>query len=217
MRAYRLLIVDDDPAAREWLVCFGESLGYEVAQEESGEQALERFERERPDLVTLDLLLPGMDGLETLKRMRSIDARVPVIILSGHGETAVIVEVLRAGAAEFLRKPFHPEELELAFRKALDRRQLESEVARLRELAPRARQTRPSFLFSDTPRMRAIDDLIDHVADTDITVLIRGESGTGKELVARTLHERSARPDGPFIKVNCAALPSELLESELFG
>ena len=218
-RARRLLIVDDDPSVREWLSIFSERLGYDTEVVDSGEQALEAFRRRRPDLVTLDLILPGMDGLETLKALKAVNGQIPVIMLSGHGQTRVIVEALRHGAADFLRKPFEPEELKLSFEKVLEKTQLEQEIARLRAQAPRRPpEEQPGLiLYGDNPKMRAIEDVIDHVADTDVTVLIRGESGTGKELVARTLFERSERAAKPFVKVNCAALPSELLESELFG
>ena len=217
-RKRRLLIVDDDPSAREWLSIFSEQLGYAAEVVESGEQALEAFQRRRPDLVTLDVLLPGMDGVDTLKAIKALARDVPVIMLSGHGQTRVIVDALRHEAADFLRKPFEPEELKLALEKALEKNQLEREIAYLRSKAPRPiNEGRALFLFSQNPKMRAVEDVIDHVADTDVTVLVRGESGTGKELVARLLFERSGRAQKPFVKVNCAALPSELLESELFG
>ncbi len=217
-RKRRLLIVDDDPNAREWLTVFSEQLGYRAEVVESGEQALEAFQRRRPDLVTLDLMLTGMDGLDTLKAIKALGHDVPVIMLSGHGHTRVIVDALRHGAADFLRKPFEPEELKLALEKALEKNQLEREIAYLRSQTPRPiNEDRALFLLSQNPKMRAIEDVIDHVADTDVTVLVRGESGTGKELVARLLFERSGRSQKPFVKVNCAALPSELLESELFG
>ncbi len=217
-RKRRLLIVDDDPNAREWLTVFAEQLGYRAEVVESGEQALEAFQRRRPDLVTLDLMLPGMGGLATLKALKALGHDVPVIMLSGHGHTRVIVDALRDGAADFLRKPFEPVELKLALEKALEKNQLEREIAYLRSQTPRPiNEDRALFLLSQNPKMRAIEDVIDHVADTDVTVLVRGESGTGKELVARLLFERSGRSQKPFVKVNCAALPSELLESELFG
>jgi two-component system response regulator AtoC len=140
---------------------------------------------------------------------------VPVIMLSGHGHARTIVEAMRLGASDFLRKPFEVEELELAFEKALEKRALKEEVAKLRG---RARsESEMMILGGDSPKMREVREIIDQVADTDITVLIRGESGTGKEVVARALYQQSARRDRPFVKVNCAALPSELLESELFG
>jgi two-component system response regulator AtoC len=214
--ALKLLIVEDDPGVRELLATLGKRLGYEVATASSGEEALQVFKANRPSLVVLDVVLPGLDGLETLKALKGMGREVPVVMLSGHGQTRTIVEAIKLGAADFLRKPFEPEELELAFNKALEKNRLEREVAFLRSRAPHAADD-ALLLFGDSPKMREVQEVIDQVADTDITVLLRGESGTGKELVARTLFERSSRKAKPYVKVNCAALPSELLESELFG
>jgi two-component system response regulator AtoC len=176
---------------------------------------LRNLETTQPDLITLDVVLPGMDGLQTLEKLKQRLPDVPVVMLSGHGQARNIVEAMRRGASDFLRKPFEVEELELAFQKALEKRALKQEVERLRG---RARsETELMLLTGDNPKMREIRDIIEQVADTDITVLVRGESGTGKEVVARTLFQLSDRRDQPFVKVNCAALPSELLESELFG
>jgi two-component system response regulator AtoC len=136
-------------------------------------------------------------------------------MLSGHGQARTIVEAMRLGASDFLRKPFEVEELELAFQKALEKRALTQEVERLRGCA--RSETELLLLCGDNPKMKEIRDIIEQVADTDITLLVRGDSGTGKELVARTVFQLSNRRDKPFVKVNCAALPSELLESELFG
>jgi two-component system response regulator AtoC len=189
--------------------------GYEVTAAADGEEALKNLETIQPDLITLDVVLPGMDGLQTLEKLKQRLPDVPVVMLSGHGQARNIVEAMRRGASDFLRKPFEVEELELAFQKALEKRALKQEVERLRG---RARsETDFMLLTGDNPKMREIRDIIEQVADTDITVLIRGESGTGKEVVARTLFQLSGRRDQPFVKVNCAALPSELLESELFG
>ncbi|MGY8737576.1 MAG: sigma-54-dependent transcriptional regulator, partial [bacterium] len=165
--------------------------------------------------ITLDAVLPGIEGLETLRRLKQRAPEVPVIMLSGHGQARTIVEAMRLGASDFLRKPFEAEELELAFSKALDNRALEEEVISLRG---RVRTEVDSLLLGgDNPKMRDIQEIIEQVADTDITVLVRGESGTGKEVVARALFQLGNRRSRPFVKVNCAALPSELLESELFG
>jgi two-component system response regulator AtoC len=209
------MVIDDDPGVRDYMQALVSRQGYGVVASPDGEHALACLDEVRPDLVTLDVVLPGMDGLETLRRIKQRMPDVPVVMLSGHGQARNIVEAMRLGASDFLRKPFEVEELELAFQKALEKRALKQEVERLRG---RARsETELLLLFGDNPKMRQVRDIIEQVADTDITVLVRGESGTGKELVARTIFQLSSRRDRPFVKVNCAALPSELLESELFG
>ncbi len=212
---FRVLVIDDDPGVRDYMEALVSRQGYRVFAVADGEQALQTLDNTRPDVVTLDVVLPGIDGLETLSRLKQRLPEVPVVMLSGHGQARTIVEAMRLGASDFLRKPFEVEELELAFQKALEKRALKQEVERLRG---RARsETELLLLCGDNPKMKEIRDIIEQVADTDITVLIRGDSGTGKELVARTLFQLSGRRDKPFVKVNCAALPSELLESELFG
>jgi len=210
-----VLVIDDDPGIRDYLETLATRQGYGVYTAVDGETALAGLEKTSPDLITLDAVLPGMDGLETLRRIKQRMPEVPVIMLSGHGQARTIVEAMRLGATDFLRKPFEVEELELAFRKALENRALEKEV---RSLRGRVRTEVDGLLTGgDTPKMREIREIIEQVADTDITVLIRGESGTGKEVVARALFQLGNRRSRPFVKVNCAALPSELLESELFG
>ncbi len=212
---FRVLVIDDDPGLREYMEALVTRQGYEVRAVAGGEEALRVLDDANPDLVTLDVVLPGMDGLETLQALKQRMPHVPVVMLSGHGQARTIVEAMRLGASDFLRKPFEAEELELAFQKALEKRALKMEVEQLRS---RARSESEMLLLAgDTPKMREVRDILEQVADTDITVLIRGASGTGKELVARTLFQLSSRRDKPFVKVNCAALPSELLESELFG
>ncbi|MFQ5505448.1 MAG: sigma-54-dependent transcriptional regulator [Planctomycetota bacterium] len=212
---FRVLVIDDDPGVRDYMEALVSRQGYDVLAVADGEQALQSLETSKPDLVTLDVVLPGMDGLQTLSELKKRLPDVPVVMLSGHGQARNIVEAMRLGASDFLRKPFEVEELELAFQKALEKRALKQEVERLRG---RARsESELLHLGGDSEKMKEVRDIIEQVADTDITVLVRGESGTGKELVARTLFQLSSRRNQPFVKVNCAALPSELLESELFG
>ncbi|MDJ0849688.1 MAG: sigma-54 dependent transcriptional regulator [Myxococcota bacterium] len=212
---FRVLVIDDDPGVRDYMEALVSRQGYEVFAVADGEEALGSLERTRPDLITLDVVLPGMDGLGVLGELKKRLPDVPVVMLSGHGQARNIVQAMRLGASDFLRKPFEVEELELAFQKALEKRALKQEVERLRDQA--RSETELLLLCGDNVRMREVRDIIEQVADTDITVLVRGESGTGKELVARTLYQLSDRREQPFVKVNCAALPSELLESELFG
>jgi two-component system response regulator AtoC len=212
---FRVLVIDDDPGVRDYMEALVSRQGYEVVAVADGEEALKGLDASRPDLITLDVVLPGMDGLQTLNELKKRLPEVPVVMLSGHGQARNIVEAMRLGASDFLRKPFEVEELELAFEKALEKRALKQEVERLRGLA--RSETELLLLCGDNAKMKEIRDIIEQVADTDITILVRGDSGTGKELVARTLFQLSGRRNQPFVKVNCAALPSELLESELFG
>lgn len=211
----RILVIDDDVSTRDYLRALITRNGWKVFTAESGEQALEELEKVRPTLVTLDLVLPGIDGIETLRLIKEKDGDVPVIMLSGHGQAKTIVQAMKLGATDFLRKPFEGEELKIAINKALEKKKLVSEVEFLRVKVQE--QTRGAFLFGTSPKMKEVSEIIEQVADTDITILVRGESGTGKELVARMLCYKSMRHSKPFVKVNCAALPSELLESELFG
>jgi two-component system response regulator AtoC len=182
----------------------------------TAEDALQRFHAEPPAAVILDVTLPGrMDGLEALAAFRKIDRDVPVIMLSGDGRTPTVVQAMKLGASDFVSKPFNDADLENSLKNALKHRQLSRHVASLREELQS--QGPYPMLFRHSERMAEVRDIIDRVADTDVTVLIHGESGTGKELVARALSASSLRRDKPFVKVNCAALPADLLESELFG
>jgi two-component system response regulator AtoC len=213
---FRVLVIDDDPGIREYLEAAVSRQGYDVFSAANGEEALSKLSDSRPDIVTLDVVLPGMDGLETLRRLKQRLPNVPVVMLSGHGQARTIVDAMRLGASDFLRKPFEAEELDIAFQKALEHHKLKEEVAELRGRV-RSESETLNLLWGDNQKMKEIREMIEQVADTDITVLIRGESGTGKEVIARALYQLSSRRSRPFVKVNCAALPSELLESELFG
>jgi two-component system response regulator AtoC len=211
----KVLVIDDDASTRDYLKALIAKIGYKVFTAESGEQALAELDRVSPTLVTLDLVLPGIDGIETLRLIKERDPDVPVLMLSGHGQAKTIVQAMKLGATDFLRKPFESEELKIAFNKALEKKKLVSEVEFLREKVQE--QSNSTFLFGTSKKLKEVREIVEQVSDTDITVLIRGESGTGKELVARMLYSMSARRNKPFVKINCAALPSELLESELFG
>ena len=211
-RKLRALVVDDAEGLRAYLADLLELRGYHVDTAEDGRRALALLEGGAdPDVVILDVMMPAPDGLETLERIRALAPTLPVVILSVVGKASTIVAAMQRGASDYLNKPFEQEELEATLEKVLARRSLEVERDALAEaLAPEG-----AVWGGDA--MRRIREVLEQVGDTDITLLIQGESGSGKEVVARTAHELSSRADGPFVKVNCAALPAELLESELFG
>ena len=212
----RVLVVDDDLAMCNFLRTFLSERGYAAITIGNAEDAVKYYHSERPAAVILDMVMPGsMDGLAALAAFKKIDREVPVIVVSGQGRTATVVQAMKLGASDFVSKPFDETDLEVPLTNALRQHQLTREVNSLR--AELQSQSKYTMLFGHSERMAEVQDLIERVADTDVTVLIRGESGTGKELVARALCSTSLRQDKPFVKVNCAALPTELLESELFG
>lgn len=208
----RILIVDDEDGIRKVLRQLLEYEGHEVRTASGGGEAISVFEEFEPDVTFLDVKMARMDGLEVLMRLRAIDPDAIVIMISGHGTIETAVEATRRGAYDFLEKPLDTDRILVTLRNALQQRGLAQENARLRdEVESRYEIVGSSFAI------RALLDRIEKVAPTDARVLITGENGTGKELVARAIHRLSKRAEGPFVEVNCAAIPAELIESELFG
>lgn len=212
----KILVVDDDDSIRRYIAKLLTQNGYDVSTVSNGKDAVNELRRgAEVSLVILDILMPEMDGLETLAEIRKLSGDIPILMLSALGQTNIIVKAMKAGATDYLVKPFEEEELELAITKSLEKKKLLTEISSLKKQL-RVDELRGEFIYN-SPKMQRVKDLVDQVAETDVSVLIEGESGTGKELVARALHYRSGMREKPFVKVNCAALPHDLLESELFG
>ncbi|MHC4252818.1 MAG: sigma-54-dependent transcriptional regulator [Planctomycetota bacterium] len=212
---FSILVVDDEKAARYSVKRAFSGEGHDLREAASGEEALEALKVSPADLVLLDLSMPGMDGMETLAKVRAFPAPPPVIMITAHGSERLAVEAIRRGAEDYIAKPYELDDLKSSVRNALERVRLERENARLREEIARSRGERP--LIGESPVMNELGARIRAVAEVDVTVLIRGESGSGKELVAREIHRLSSRAEGPFVAVNAAAIPDGLVESELFG
>ncbi|MCK4305423.1 MAG: sigma-54-dependent Fis family transcriptional regulator [Candidatus Eisenbacteria sp.] len=210
--APHILVVDDEPNIRKMLSGLLEDEGYEVTAARDAEEARANVEAGDVDLMLLDVLLPGIDGLELLKNLRDAQCCPPVIMMSGHGSIQTAVEATRLGALDFIEKPIQVERLLLSLENCLCMDRLRAENAVLRQALPSMDE-----IIGSSKAMTRMREEIARAAPTDARVLITGENGTGKELVARALHAASKRCSRPFIKVNCAAIPSELLESELFG
>src|ERR1700739_1555178 len=213
----RVLVVDDEPSIRKYLQTLLEVDGYNVTAVASGPEALESVQREgdRPDFIILDVLMQEMNGLDTLRQLMQVDRTLNVIMLSCSNEVTTVVEAIRLGAQDYLTKPFEKAELDAAILRCRQKMGLRKENQALREYCDHLTEDL-SFLAA-SPQMVRIRQQILQIAPVDVPVFICGESGVGKEVVARMIHMRSTRRNQPFIKVNCAALPGELLESELFG
>jgi two-component system response regulator HydG len=211
----KILVVDDEPSHRQMLEAVLTADGYEVQQANDGQEAINSVEERFYDLILMDVRMSRVSGIEALKKIKELSPGIPVIIMTAYASVSTAVDALKSGAYDYLTKPLDIEELKILIAKALRQRQLEQENVYLRE------RLGDRFDFSNIigrgSAMRDLFETIALVAPTEATVLIVGESGTGKELIANAIHQNSPRKDRPFIKVNCAALPETLLESELFG
>ena len=208
----RILVIDDEAAIRDSMKMILEYEGYEVLTAPTGEDGIAQAEREAPDLVFLDVKMPAMDGLEVLQRLRHLVEVTPIVVVSGHGTVSTAVEATKLGAFDFIEKPLERERVLVTVRNAVDSRRLRTENRSFKRDAEKRYQ-----IVGDSPLLGRVREAIAKAAPTSATVLIWGESGVGKELVARAIHRESLRRDGPFVQVNCAAIPDELIESELFG
>ena len=208
-------IIDDEPVIHDVLAQLLTSEGYEVEISGSGEEALAKFPSQSFDVILLDLLMPGIDGIETLRRIKRIDPQAAVIIITAYGSVESAISAMKIGALDYVQKPFKHDDLLVVLEKALERKRLQDENVRLKD------ELRQRFGFANiigkSQAMKAVFELIKAAAPTRSTILLEGESGTGKELVARAIHVNSNRSEAPFVTVNSGSLPPDLLESHLFG
>jgi DNA-binding NtrC family response regulator len=208
----RILAIDDEQSILESLREILEYENYEVDIAQEGEEGLDYFRNNKYDAVFLDIKMPKMDGLEVLDQLMEISADVPVIMISGHGTIDTAVDSIKKGAFDFIEKPLDLNRLLVTLKNAMEKKDLVKETKRLKK-----KVSKTFDIVGESDSIQHVKEMIEKVAPTDASVLITGENGTGKELVARWLHEKSPRSDQPFVEVNCAAIPSELIESELFG
>jgi len=208
----KILVIDDQKSIRNTLHEILEYEKHEVSLAATGPEGLELFAAHKFDIVLCDIKMPGMDGMEVLQHLMEQSNDTPVIMISGHGNIDTAVEAIKKGAYDFIEKPLDLNRLLVTIRNAVERKDLVTETRVLRK-----KVAKTFDMVGESPAITAVKEMIDKVAPTDARVLITGSNGTGKELVARWLHEKSRRADQPFVEVNCAAIPSELIESELFG
>jgi two-component system nitrogen regulation response regulator NtrX len=213
----RILVVDDEAGIRDSMRTTLEYAGYEVLQAATGQEGLRLIEREAPDLVFLDIKMPGMDGLEVLQKLQHLVDGTPIVVISGHvdqggASSTEATQAMKLGARDFIEKPFTTDRIRVTVQNVLDTSRLKTEIRSLKRDADKR-----YHIVGDSPPLQKVRESIHKAAPTNATVLIWGESGVGKELVARAIHRESLRRDGAFVQVNCAAIPDELIESELFG
>jgi len=208
----RILVIDDEKPIRNTLSEILEYEDHEVELASDGVEGIEKAKEEKFDIILCDIKMPKMDGVEVIEKLMEICPEVPVIMISGHGTVETAVETLKKGAYDFIEKPLDLNRLLVSIRNALERKDLIVETQKLKRKVSKTYE-----MVGESDSIRKVKEMIDRVAPTDARVLITGNNGTGKELVARWLHEKSQRAQYPFVEVNCAAIPSELIESELFG
>ncbi len=207
-----ILIIDDEKAIRKTLTEILSFEGYKIDEAPDGEEGLKKFKEKAYDLVLCDIKMPKLDGIEFLQKAGEINADVPIIMISGHGNIETAVEAVKKGAFDFISKPPDLNRLLITIRNAMDKSTLVTETKVLKRKVSRVQE-----MIGESMPIKKIKETIDKVAPTDARILITGDNGVGKELVARWVHEKSNRADGPMVEVNCAAIPTELIESELFG
>jgi len=210
----KILIIDDERSIRRALREILEFEKFEIEEAENGKEGLEKAKSEHFDVIFCDIKMPVMDGMEVLNELNKASVDVPVIMISGHGNIETAVDAIKKGAFDFIEKPLDLNRILVTVRNACDRVTLVEET---KELKTTIKRVKGSSIIGETDSILKIKEMIEKVAPSEARVLITGENGTGKELVARQLHEQSGRAKGPFVEVNCAAIPSELIESELFG
>jgi len=217
MSPFQVLVVDDEEAVRVSLAAWLERGGYGVSTASGGAEALSALKRERFDLVLLDIKMPGMDGHELLRRIKSEDPGLPVVLITAYGSIESAVTAMKQGASDYLLKPFDPEHLMFIVERLVGQKKAVDDYHAFQAALGEWEARGLDDLIGQSETMRSLFSRIEEVAQTDASVLITGETGTGKELVARAIHSRSRRHGGPFIAINCGAVPASLLESELFG
>lgn len=215
MDMQKLLVIDDEATIRELLKDFLEEKGFSVETAAGGEAGLKILYEEKPALCLLDLMMPGISGLDVLRELARENVEIPVIVITAFASVQTAVEAMKLGAYDYITKPFILEDVHIAIKRALDTTRLQEENVRLKKALKKTYGY--SRIIGKSPHIQKVIQFIDKIADTDSTVLVTGESGTGKELVAKTIHYNSSREKKPFVPLNCAAVPKDILESELFG
>ncbi len=208
----KILVIDDERSIRNTLKDILEYEKYEVDLAEDGKKGIEKVKQAEYDIILCDIKMPGMDGIEVLEQVSPLAPDTPLVMISGHGNIDTAVESIKKGAYDFIEKPLDLNRLLITIRNAMDKSTLVNEARQLKKKVSKKYQ-----IVGESPAIRRVIEMADRVAPTDARVLITGANGTGKELVAHRIHEQSPRSSGPFVEVNCAAIPSELIESELFG